>query len=99
MQPVPASGSHPHPAVTRLGAALRWLSPLRWPALLLVALIQFHRYVISPLTPPTCRFTPSCSRYGLDAVKRYGALRGGWLAIWRILRCNPFHRGGYDPLV
>lgn len=92
-----SSGTHQR--AIRLGAFTRWLNPLRWPALLLVALIQFHRCVISPLTPPTCRFTPSCSRYGLDAVKRYGALRGGWLAIWRILRCNPFHRGGYDPLV
>lgn len=78
---------------------LRWLNPLTWPALLLVALILFHRHVISRFTPPTCRFTPSCSRYGLDAVKRYGAIRGSWLAIWRVLRCNPIHPGGYDPLV
>jgi len=77
----------------------RWFSPLNWPALLLIALIQFHRRFVSPLTPPTCRFTPSCSRYGLDAVMRYGAIRGGWLAAWRVLRCNPFHSGGYDPLV
>lgn len=77
----------------------RWLNPLRWPALPLIALIQFHRRVLSPLTPPTCRFTPSCSRYALDAVLRYGAIRGGWLAAWRVLRCNPFHPGGYDPLL
>lgn len=77
----------------------RWLNPLRWPALPLVVLIAFHRRFISPLTPPTCRFTPSCSRYGLDAVLRYGAIRGGWLAAWRVLRCNPFHSGGYDPLI
>lgn len=78
---------------------LRWLNPLTWPALALVAVIMFHRNVISRFTPPTCRFTPSCSRYGLDAVKRYGAIRGSWLAAWRVLRCNPFHAGGYDPLV
>jgi putative membrane protein insertion efficiency factor len=76
-----------------------WLEwPLKLPALALLALIQFHRHVLSRLTPPTCRFTPSCSRYALDAVKRYGAIRGGWLALWRVLRCNPFNRGGYDPL-
>jgi putative membrane protein insertion efficiency factor len=89
----PAGGPH------RRRAWWRWLNPLSWPALLLIALIQFHRRVVSPLTPPTCRFTPSCSRYSLDAVRRYGAIRGGWLAAWRVLRCNPFHPGGYDPLV
>lgn len=70
-------------------------SPAAWP---LLVLVLFHRRVLSKLTPPTCRFTPSCSRYALDAIRRYGALRGGWLAVWRVLRCNPFHPGGYDPL-
>jgi uncharacterized protein len=70
-------------------------SPATWPLLLIV---WFHRRVISRFTPPTCRFTPSCSRYALDALRRYGALRGGWLAMWRVFRCNPVNRGGYDPL-
>ncbi|MBN2082162.1 membrane protein insertion efficiency factor YidD [bacterium] len=76
-----------------------WLNPLRLPTLLLLAIIMFHRKVLSRLTPPTCRFTPSCSRYALDAVTRYGAVRGGWLAVWRVLRCNPINPGGYDPLI
>lgn len=67
-----------------------------WP---LMALVYFHRLVLSRITPPTCRFTPSCSRYALDALKHYGAVRGAWLAAWRVLRCNPFHPGGYDPLI
>ena len=70
----------------------------RLPSLLLVALIQFYRRFVSPFTPPSCRFTPTCSRYAVDALRRYGVLRGGWLATWRVLRCNPFHPGGYDPL-
>jgi putative membrane protein insertion efficiency factor len=65
----------------------------------LIWLIQLYRRYVSPLTPPACRFTPTCSRYAIDALRRYGALRGGWLAAWRILRCNPFTRGGYDPLL
>jgi len=72
---------------------------LRIPSWVLIGVVLLHRRFISPLTPPTCRFTPSCSRYALDAIKRYGVLRGGWLATWRILRCNPFHAGGYDPLL
>jgi uncharacterized protein len=75
--------------------AAGFASPAAWPLLLLVLV---HRSVFSKLTPPTCRFTPSCSRYALDALRRYGAIRGGWLAVWRVLRCNPIHRGGYDPL-
>lgn len=75
-----------------------WLNPLRIPSLLLFGLIQIYRRFISPLAPPTCRFTPSCSRYSVDAVKRYGFIRGAYLAAWRILRCNPIHPGGYDPL-
>jgi putative membrane protein insertion efficiency factor len=68
------------------------------PRNLIVALIRLYRRYVSPYSPPSCRFTPTCSRYAIDAVGRYGVLRGGWLAVWRILRCNPFHRGGYDPL-
>ena len=64
----------------------------------LLALIRFYRRNISPLTPPCCRFIPTCSEYALEAIEKYGALKGGWMAFKRILRCNPFHKGGYDPV-
>ena len=64
----------------------------------LLTLIRFYRRSISPLTPPCCRFIPTCSEYALEAIEKYGALKGGWLAFKRILRCNPFHKGGYDPV-
>lgn len=65
---------------------------------LLLALIRFYRRCISPLFPACCRYRPSCSGYGLTAVERFGALRGSWLILLRILRCNPFSRGGWDPV-
>ena len=65
---------------------------------LLLLLVQFYRSCISPLLPPSCRYYPTCSAYALEAVTRYGAWRGGWMALRRILRCHPFHRGGYDPV-
>jgi putative membrane protein insertion efficiency factor len=65
---------------------------------LVIALIRFYQIFISPLKPPTCRFYPTCSQYGLEAVKRFGAIRGGWLTIKRILKCHPFHPGGFDPV-
>lgn len=64
----------------------------------LMALIRFYRIFISPLNPPCCRFTPTCSEYALQAIEKYGALKGSWLAVKRIIRCNPFCKGGYDPL-
>jgi uncharacterized protein len=64
-----------------------------------MGLIAFYRRFISPFNMPSCRFTPTCSRYALDAVQRYGAVKGGWLACWRVMRCNPFTKGGYDPLL
>lgn len=63
---------------------------------LFIALIHFYRRVLSPLKPPTCRFYPTCSEYGLVAFKRYGVLVGGWYTFVRILKCHPFHPGGFD---
>lgn len=60
--------------------------------------IRFYQRAISPHLPPSCRFQPTCSEYAITAITRFGALRGGRLAIWRILRCNPFSKGGYDPV-
>ena len=68
---------------------------------LLLWMIHFYRREISPLRPPCCRFIPTCSQYALEAVEKYGAWKGGWLALRRILRCNPFHRQKsiqYDPV-
>ena len=66
---------------------------LQW---LLLGLIRFYQRAISPYFPPCCRYTPTCSQYALEAVKKYGPFKGGYLR--RILRCNPFHPGGYDPV-
>ncbi|HEX2092578.1 MAG TPA: membrane protein insertion efficiency factor YidD [Longimicrobiaceae bacterium] len=64
----------------------------------LIAAIRFYQRGISPLTPPSCRFHPSCSQYGVEAIQRHGAARGSWLTLRRLLRCHPFCRGGYDPV-
>ena len=67
--------------------------------IVLIILIKFYRYVISPLLgPPRCRFYPSCSDYGLEAIQRYGAVRGSYLTLKRLLKCHPFHEGGIDPV-
>jgi len=65
---------------------------------LLVAVVDLYRRFLSPLLPPLCRFEPSCSAYAREALLRHGALKGTLLALWRILRCNPFGRGGHDPV-
>ena len=65
---------------------------------LLLWLIRFYQRALSPHLPAACRYQPTCSRYALTAVERYGAFRGGWMAFLRILRCNPFSKGGYDPV-
>lgn len=62
-------------------------------------LLRAYRWAISPLFPPACRYVPSCSEYAMEAVERYGVLRGGFMALVRLLRCHPFVRGGYDPVV
>ena len=69
------------------------------PRILLLALIRFDQATLSKGMPPnTCRFYPSCSHYGYQAIYKYGALKGAGMAVWRVLRCNPFNPGGYDPV-
>ncbi|MCB8917907.1 MAG: membrane protein insertion efficiency factor YidD [Ardenticatenaceae bacterium] len=65
---------------------------------ILLLLIRFYQMTFSRVMPPSCRFTPSCSHYGYEAIAKYGALKGGWMAIKRIGRCHPFSPGGYDPV-
>ena len=68
-----------------------WTQLFLWP-------IYFYKYCISPLPPPSCRFTPTCSEYAVEAIKKYGPLRGGWLALKRLARCHPWGGSGYDPV-
>ena len=69
-----------------------------WPKRAMLWAIRFYRAAISPMHQPCCRFIPTCSQYALEAVEKYGALKGGYLALRRILRCNPLCKGGYDPV-
>lgn len=64
----------------------------------LIFFIKLYKKYISPLKSPCCRFYPTCSQYAVDALEKYGVLKGGFMAIRRILRCNPFNKGGYDPV-
>lgn len=61
-------------------------------------LIRFYQRLISPLTPGHCRFSPTCSQYAVEAVQQFGVIRGGWLAVVRLGKCGPWHKGGYDPV-
>jgi putative membrane protein insertion efficiency factor len=65
---------------------------------ILISLLRFYKAVISPWLPPSCRFVPTCSEYAREAIERHGALRGSMLGVRRLLRCHPFHPGGYDPV-
>lgn len=71
------------------------INPLK---LLFLGLVKVYRYGISPVLPPSCRYTPTCSEYMEEAIAKHGALRGGWLGIKRVSRCHPWHDGGYDPV-
>lgn len=64
---------------------------------LFIRLIGLYQYLLSPLMPPTCRFTPCCSQYAREAIEKHGVLRGVWLGMKRVIRCNPWNPGGYDP--
>ncbi|WP_214107900.1 membrane protein insertion efficiency factor YidD [Acrocarpospora catenulata] len=88
------TAEQPSPAVP--GTTLP--GPVTLAARILLAPIRFYRAFISPLLGPRCRFYPSCSAYGLEAIAVHGALRGTWLTIRRIGRCHPFHPGGFDPV-
>lgn len=65
---------------------------------IVLLLIKFYKNFISPGLPPSCRYYPTCSSYAVEAIERFGVLKGGWLAFKRILRCNPYHPGGVDPV-
>jgi len=68
------------------------------PKIVLLGIIRFYQKFVSPMFPPSCRFTPTCSYYTYEAIAKYGVAKGGWLGIKRIARCHPFNPGGYDPV-
>jgi len=70
----------------------------KWPVRLLVMLVRIYQATLSPIVGGQCRYTPTCSEYFIEAVVRRGAVRGSLMGLWRILRCNPFSSGGYDPV-
>lgn len=93
--PVPLPPEDPSEADSPVSPPLRWLLSL--PASAVILLVRLYQLTLSRLLGPVCRFHPSCSHYFIGAVQKYGLLRGGWRGIKRILRCHPFHPGGYDP--
>jgi len=75
-------------------------TPRNWARIVLLSLIRFYQMTLSHAMPPdTCRFYPSCSHYGYQAIYKHGAFKGFFMAVWRVLRCNPFNPGGYDPVL
>lgn len=66
--------------------------------IILILIVRLYKYLISPILPGSCRFVPSCSEYSIEALKKYGAVKGVYLSIKRVARCNPFHPGGFDPV-
>jgi putative membrane protein insertion efficiency factor len=70
----------------------------QFPKFVVLQMLRGYKWAISPLLPPACRFVPTCSEYAQEAVERYGALRGVWMGLMRLLRCHPFSGGGYDPV-
>lgn len=76
----------------------RWRSPRHWPVELLVLVLRAYQLVLSPMLGPTCRYAPSCSSYAVEALRTRGVLMGTALAAWRVLRCNPWSAGGWDPV-
>ena len=81
---------------------MKALPPIRKPSdvvtWLLILFVRIYQRFISPLTPPSCRFTPTCSQYAVEALRKYGPLKGLWLALKRLLRCHPWGGSGYDPV-
>ena len=63
-----------------------------------LGMVRIYQRFVSPILPPACRFEPSCSQYGYEALERYGFFRGTWMALRRVMRCHPFHKGGFDPV-
>jgi hypothetical protein len=63
-----------------------------------ILVIKLYKKIISPLLPPSCRFYPTCSEYSIQALEKYGVIKGAAKSVWRVLRCNPFNKGGYDPV-
>lgn len=93
--------THSHPPLEAAEPALRDLArdPAQLPRLPLLAIIRLYQLTLSRLLPDgTCRFYPTCSHYAYQAIARHGLLKGGGMSIWRILRCQPFHPGGFDPV-
>ena len=90
-----ANNGQPHPTERKKGAKQAVRKVL---TTLLLSPIYFYRACISPLTPPSCRFTPTCSAYAIEAIQKHGPVKGLWLAIRRILRCHPWGGSGYDPV-